>query len=92
MKIYISGKITDNPDYREQFSAASSRLRAQGHTVFNPAHNPTGLTRLDYMRIDLPMLLSADAIYLLKGWEDSPGAQMERQLAEYVGLEVAEEC
>ena len=88
MKIYIAGKIAGNPDYRAQFEAASSNLRAQGHTVLNPAHNPEGLTRLEYMRIDLAMLSNCDAIYLLPNWQDSPGARLERQFAEYVGIEV----
>lgn len=37
MKIYIAGCITDNPDYKEQFKQAEERLKAQGHTVINPA-------------------------------------------------------
>jgi len=37
------------------------------------------------MRICLSMIDSADGIYLLPGWEDSPGAQIEKAYAEYTG-------
>ena len=37
------------------------------------------------MRICFSMIDSADGIYLLPGWEDSPGAQIEKAYAEYIG-------
>lgn len=40
------------------------------------------------MDICLAMLRCADVIYLLKGWESSPGARAEKALAEKLELQV----
>ena len=37
MKIYIAGKITGDPNYREKFEKAEKFLAGQGHSVMNPA-------------------------------------------------------
>lgn len=88
-KIYISGQITGNLIYKQLFAQAESALKAQGHTVINPAVETEGLTQRDYMRISLARLESADFIYMLPGWEYSKGAQIERMYAEYIGIVVA---
>lgn len=90
MKIYIAGAISNNPDYMEQFKAAEERLRAAGHEVFNPAKNQ-GYTYKEYIDIGLFELAHCDAIYLLKGWEDSAGATLEYTYAKTVGLEVRDQ-
>ncbi|NCB43268.1 MAG: DUF4406 domain-containing protein [Clostridia bacterium] len=91
MKIYIAGRIRGNEHYIEQFGKAEEALKAQGHIVLNPAHNPEGMTRLEYMKIDIPLLSIADTIYLLKGWQQSEGACLERHYAEYTGKAIVEE-
>ena len=83
MKVYISGPISNNPNYREQFSKAERRLRESGMHCFNPAKfdpNPDN-TWTDYMRADISELLSYRAIYLLKGWRRSKGARLELKIA-----------
>ena len=44
MKIYISGKIAGDPDYKEKFARAAAQLERLGATVINPATAPEGLT------------------------------------------------
>ena len=51
MKIYIAGKITGDPGYRDKFAAVEIQLFWQGHTVLNPAELPRGMSREDYRRI-----------------------------------------
>lgn len=51
MKIYISGKIAGDPDYKGKFARAAAQLERLGATVINPATAPEGLDKLDYMRI-----------------------------------------
>ncbi len=91
MKIYIAGCITDNPDYKEQFKQAEERLKAQGHTVINPAWKPHGLTYKQYIDLGLMELMQCEAVYLLRGWEKSNGASLEAQYAITAELKVMEE-
>ncbi|STM08767.1 phage protein [Escherichia coli] len=78
--IYIAGPMTGYKDHnRTAFFTEAMRLAADGHVVLNPATLPEGLSQQQYMSICIPMLMCADAIYLLECWVDSAGA-----LAEYV--------
>lgn len=87
--IYIAGKMTGLPDLgREKFNAAEKWLRELGYNVLNPACLPVGLPSKCYMPICLAMLEQADGILLLDGWEDSPGAQIEKAYADYQGKDI----
>lgn len=93
VKVYISGPMTGMPAKNvERFQAAEEYLRLKGHIVLNPAILPEGLTYQEYMSIDLAMLDAADAIYLLKGWDESPGASFEALCAHNKGLKVIREA
>lgn len=89
-KIYISGKITDNPNYKADFEAAESALKIAGFQPVNPAeeHLPDGATWADYMRHDIKLLCDCDAIYMLNGWRESAGARIENELAQDLGMEI----
>ena len=89
-KIYISGKITDNPNYKADFEAAELALKIAGFQPVNPAeeHLPDGATWADYMRHDIKLLCDCDAIYMLNGWRESAGAKIEHKLARDLGMEI----
>lgn len=85
MKIYLAGRITGNPNYKEQFEKKQKELEAQGHIVINPV-KPEGFNYKDYIDMGLCELKYCDAIYMLKGWEYSEGATLEHHYAETVRM------
>lgn len=91
--IYISGPMTGLPDLNfPAFHVAAAELRAQGHTVVNPAEKQEegqpDMTWSDYMRIDLRMMMDCDTIHMLPGWQESRGAKLEYMVAAELGFEV----
>ncbi|GMA52595.1 hypothetical protein GCM10025857_40110 [Alicyclobacillus contaminans] len=92
MKIYISGPMTGLPEYNfPAFNRTASFLRSLGIEVINPAE---GVTELDkpwdwYMRRALRLLLDADMVLMLPGWQQSPGARLERDVAQRLGMPVS---
>lgn len=82
MKIYIAGKIRGLKEYKAIFGEAEKELQNKGHITLNPAELPEGMNSEDYMKICIPMLEVCDAIYLLKNWENSQGANIEKLYAE----------
>lgn len=79
-RIYISGAITGIDDYQEHFAKAEADLKAEGFTVINPAvldHVLKGMSYEELMKIDMLLLDMCEAIYMLKGWEKSCGANRE---------------
>lgn len=92
MKIYISGKISDLPTEtcRNKFEQAEAQVRAFGHEPVSPLRNglPENAPWEEHMARDIYMLLGCDGIYLLKDWNDSPGARIEEFAARERGLEI----
>lgn len=82
-KIYIAGKITGDPKYKEKFKSIQKDLESEGYIVLNPAVLPQGLTAADYMRICFAMIDTADAVAFIEGFVDSPGAMLELEYCKY---------
>ena len=81
----ILGKAYFN---RDAFNHEANVMQMAGRTPLNPAILPDGLTQAQYMDICFAMIRAADAIYLLKGWQESKGAKAELAYAEKLGLEI----
>ena len=81
MRVYISGPITGVPDYMENFEKAEKELIEKGFAVVNPAKinygMPDDMTYEEYMEIDIRLIDLCDAIYMIRGWEMSLGANRE---------------
>lgn len=82
--IYISGRITGEPNFKEIFNAAEKKLVELGYTVINPVGFEKEMTELNielsyenYIRYSLTKLDGADTIYMLSNWTLSKGACVE---------------
>lgn len=91
MKIYLSGKITGDSNYRQKFNAMAEELLSYGYVVFNPAILPDGFEYEDYMDLDLLILSRCDAVFLLRDWKNSPGAKREVEEVKRLGLQILTE-
>jgi len=92
IKIYLSGAITSDRKYKEKFAAAQERLEKRGYEVINPveAVEPKpGKTWLRYLVECLEVIEreKPDLIYLLKGWDQSNGSKIEREVFVYWGFQ-----
>lgn len=90
MKIYIAGKITGDPNYREKFTEVAEELRQRGDSVMNPAclSEDKEFSWDDYMAVASAMQQVCDATVLLPDWQDSKGARIELRTAEKIGHKI----
>ena len=81
MKVYISGAVTGIDDYVEHFQKAERYWKEQGNSCINPAAvlsmMPEDTTWEQYMKLSIDMLEMCDAVFMLKGWRKSCGANRE---------------
>ena len=92
MRIYISGRITGlpYPIAVKRFAVAARRLSELGHHPVNPIYNglPRDATWAEHLRADLATLRRYDGVCMLRGWERSRGAQIERRVALKRGMPI----
>jgi nucleoside 2-deoxyribosyltransferase len=91
MLIYISGAITNNPNYQADFKKAEQWLMLKDYTPINPAKFITNLPKLteeQIMKIDYCLLEMCDGIFMLSGWQESNGACAELSYAKSLGKKV----
>lgn len=94
--IYISGRVSGTSDAKERFRRVEQRLRLQGWRVINPVRktaymNPALTLWTEYMRVCIRLLSRCDAIYLMRGWQQSKGATMEQRIAVDLDLDIVME-
>ena len=81
MRVYISGPITGVSDYMKKFELAEKELIEKGFAVVNQAKinygMPEDMTYEEYLEIDIRLIDLCDAIYMIRGWEMSRGANRE---------------
>lgn len=86
--IFLSGKITGDPDYKAHFADAEQFYKNKGYIVLNPAKLPEGMAPEDYMRICFAMIDTADEVVFLDGSSESRGSVLEYKYCEYTGKEI----
>lgn len=89
--IYLSGAITDNPNYVQEFSAAEAALKAAGYKVINPVRRCADLIGwADCMRRDIADLVThAQGVAIVNDIGNSRGALLELTIAFELGIPVA---
>lgn len=87
-KIYISGSISQNENYKQQFTDKQKELEEQGYIVLSPLFISCELEWKEYMKIDLVMIDVCDAVYMMKDWKTSRGAKIEECYAGMRGKEI----
>jgi len=88
---YVAGKISGlrKEDVNEKFNVVTKQLVDRGYNVINP------LVGTDYskswddaMRSEIKKMLECDEVHLLPDWQESRGAQLERDIALRLGIEI----
>lgn len=85
MRIYISGKVTGDKNYKYKFKRAEEDLHLK-YALFEP--KVENMPYKEHLKLDdkswdkcmiecLACLNNCDTIYMLKDWKDSPGACIE---------------
>ena len=84
MRIYLSGPITDCPNYKRNFNTAQAILQELGHTdIVNPAEFERAIPAINDMdheeviQICFEFLSRCDAMLMLPGWKRSTGCMAE---------------
>lgn len=93
MRIYISGSITNNKNFCQDFEKAANMLKMKYKDcdIVNPAwlHKVyENGTHAEYMDICLTLLKMSEVVYMLHGWKESKGAKIELEYARLIGLVV----
>lgn len=94
--LYVAGPMTGLPEFNyPAFRRAGEQLQSVGYRVLNPVdaeqHNPTPGKPQSwdwYMRHALRMVLDAQGIALLPGWQHSKGARLEVSVAHRLKIPV----
>lgn len=88
--LYIAGPMTGHPEFNyPAFHALQAQLEEAGYKVLNPARVPEpceNATWEDWMAATFPLLLQAEGVALLPGWEKSQGARIEYAVARERGI------
>lgn len=102
-RVYIAGPMRGYPLFNfPAFDAARHAWASRGWDVISPAdmdreldgldpNNPTSNpahTFAHYMRRDITVLLTVDAVAFLPGWERSTGANVEKVVATALNLDL----
>jgi len=88
MRLYLSGKITGNGNYKEGFAAGRARLENAGYEVCDPTALglPDDVSWAAAMKHDICQMLKCDAVAMLSNWMESKGSCIEVRLAMDLGM------
>ena len=88
---YVAGRITGLPkeNVNNRFNTISQELSGKGYSVIKPAFiSDDTKTWEEGVRTDIKTMLECDEVHLLPDWQESRGAQLERDIALRLGMQV----
>jgi len=90
MRLYLSGKITGNENYKADFADGRAKLEKAGYDVCDPTtfDFPDDVSWIDAMKHDIREMLLCDGVALFSNWASSTGARIEARLAGDLGMTV----
>lgn len=86
MKIYLSGAITNDGEYKKAFDWWEARFKRQHYEVINPANGPMRERYEEYLKHDIGLLLTCDRIFFVNDVTASKGAFVEKLVADACGI------
>ena len=104
MNIYLSGAITARTKRKEQknrarFYEKAAELRSLGHSVYNPcegaleqAYVQGNASYEEILAYDIFKVMECEAIFLMKSWQNSHGAKLEKAVAENLNKKIMYEA
>ena len=84
--LFLSGKVTGDPNYREKFKKEKIRFESLGFVVLTPCVLPSnGFSYSQYMVMTETMISCCKYIHFLKDFRESKGALVEfRRCFQYI--------
>lgn len=90
-RVYVAGKVTGLPkeQVKTKFNLITSKLNGLGYQVVNPVAITNDVPSWDdALRNDIKKMLECDELHMLPDWQESRGAQLERDIAIRLGMNV----
>mgnify|MGYP000318386949 CR=1 FL=1 len=87
MKIFLSGSITSDNNYKEKFKEKRKLFKAQRMEVFDPSTLPPNLAYTTYIKLCLAELITCDFICYVNDVTTCKGSFIERIVALACGIE-----
>ena len=91
MRYYLSGAISNQPNFKKYFKEFEDELRHWGiFDIFNPAATdwPLNVKWETCMKYDLKILVDCDVLVLLPNWKKSRGVALEIHIAKALGIQI----
>ena len=93
MRFYLSGQISGNPNFMENFDKAEQTIKVfyPEAEVINPAKVGDALPQLkheEYMQISFSLVDFSDVVVMMNGWRLSCGASQEYGYAKAKGKKI----